>query len=424
MIVQWHKIPYPLWRREMPGWLRPLANAGLRRVTPMAADTRPPITPDTAAHYLARWGLLDGLGLDENEARERLANSQIAAALTREDDVPAPAPDGPLRLPAQWEPIEAVIVRWPVLYPEMWGLHAQMVEAISMAADAQVMIPDEAWARIIALYLAQRKQAVMERVRFVVLPTDDVWVRDYGPIVGLDVRGEQVAVNAVYDPLPHYPQARDNAMPLRWATYGEIPLRMLDLHTEGGNLWSDGAGTLLMSEDIFRRNPGLDRHTLKRMLHQTFAYEKLIITPRLRLEETGHIDLLVKLASADTVLITAAGNGLNGERLRKVHDLFGQETNAQGQKYRIFALPAPPFYLNWGIYPVWRSYTNALTVNGRVLVPVFGLAEDARALEVYQAAMPDHEIVPIDCRASVNGGGAVHCLTKEIPAARSSASMQ
>jgi agmatine/peptidylarginine deiminase len=32
--------------------------------------------------------------------------------------------------------------------------------------------------------------------------------------------------------------------------------------------------------------------------------------------------------------------------------------------------------------------------------------------------MPAHEFVPIDCRAAINGGGAVHCLTREIPAAR------
>jgi agmatine/peptidylarginine deiminase len=31
--------------------------------------------------------------------------------------------------------------------------------------------------------------------------------------------------------------------------------------------------------------------------------------------------------------------------------------------------------------------------------------------------MPDHEVIAIDSRAAANGGGGVHCLTKEIPAA-------
>jgi len=41
---------------------------------------------------------------------------------------------------------------------------------------------------------------------------------------------------------------------------------------------------------------------------------------------------------------------------------------------------------------------------------------DARALAIYRAAMPDYEIVPIDCGAAANGGGGVHCLTHELPA--------
>lgn len=77
----------------------------------------------------------------------------------------------------------------------------------------------------------------------------------------------------------------------------------------------------------------------------------------------------------------------------------------------------PPPYLNWGIYPVWRSYTNSLTVNGRVLMPVFRTGHDARALTIYQNALPDFEIVPVDCSQTANGGGAVHCLTKEVPKA-------
>ena len=61
--------------------------------------------------------------------------------------------------------------------------------------------------------------------------------------------------------------------------------------------------------------------------------------------------------------------------------------------------------------------SHALTVNGRVLVPVFGVPTDGEALRVYRDAMPGHEVISIDCAAVVNGGGAVHCLTKEVPQA-------
>jgi agmatine/peptidylarginine deiminase len=243
-------------------------------------------------------------------------------------------------------------------------------------------------------------------------------VRDYGPIVGHDADGRQVAVSAVYDPLPTYPQARDDAMPGAWAAWRGLPFRKLDWRTEGGNIWSDGAGTLIMSEDIFDRNASMTRAQTEARLHQAFAFDKLIVTRRLWREETGHVDLLVKLARPNVVMITGSSGRIQGERLHQTIQQFMKETNAAGQTYEIFVLPVVPLYLNWGVYPVWRSYTNALTVNGRVLVPVFGIDQDGRALSSYQRAFPGYDIIPIDCRVAANGGGAVHCLTKEIPAAR------
>jgi len=50
-------------------------------------------------------------------------------------------------------------------------------------------------------------------------------------------------------------------------------------------------------------------------------------------------------------------------------------------------------------------------------MPVFRVGQDARALAIYQNALPDFEIVPVDCSQAANGGGAVHCLTKEVPSA-------
>jgi agmatine deiminase len=201
----------------------------------------------------------------------------------------------------------------------------------------------------------------------------------------------------------------------RWAAHRNIPMQPLDLHTEGGNIWSDGQGTLLMSNQIFISNPYYDRDRLLEYLHTVFEFEKLIITPRLTLEETGHVDLLLKLASADTALVARADSFSTGEVLRKTRRLLERESNAKGQPYRVIELPNPSLYMNWFSYPIRRSYTNALTVNGRVLVPVYGITLDEIALRTYADAMPDYEIIPIDSHIGINGGGAVHCMTKEFP---------
>jgi len=233
--------------------------------------------------------------------------------------------------------------------------------------------------------------------------------------MGVDAQGHRVALNPTYDVLPQYPQRDDNGMGARWAAHHDIALQPLALHTEGGNLWSDGQGTLIMSSQIFYSNPYYTRETLLAYLHSLFDFEKVIITPRLTLEETGHVDLLVKLATPDTVFISAAQSFSTEEVLRKTKRLFQRERNAAGTPYQIAELPTPSLYLNWFNFTIRRAYTNALTINGCVLVPVFGIKQDDIALRTYEKYMPDYNIIPIDSSVGINGGGAVHCMTKEVP---------
>ncbi len=416
--LQFNTIPYPLWRRKLPFGLNNLIQPLAERYLAAEADLDPPITPTAMAAFMARTGLLPNV--DMRTAIDILSSDSISIAVTQPEHIQPPIPFDTsirVRLPAQWEPMETILLTWPSIYPPLWEQHAQMAEAIAPVSTVSILVTNTMWAKAARLFLSQRDKIDLRRVRLMHLPTNDIWVRDYGPVVTQNEKGEQVCVKLVFDPLPSYPQQLDNAMALRWAAHEEIPVRHLDLHLEGGNIWSDGRGTLIMASQIFHSNPGLTRTKLLDQLHNVFDFTKLIITPRLEREETGHVDLLIKLADAETVLISQAV-GANRAALRETASIFQRSTNACDQPYRIFELPTPPLYLNWGVYPVWRTYTNSLTVNGRVLVPVFGISSDAEALAVYRKAMPDFDIIPIDCAPGANGGGAVHCLTKEIAAPR------
>jgi agmatine deiminase len=418
-LLQFNTIPYPLWRRQWPGPLGGVVRRLSERYLAAGADLQPPTSEYAMAELMARYGLL-------GDERPGAARDAMRAHPARVETVanrgmqprPTESYAGIVRLPAQWEPLESVMLTWPVFYPPLWTQHAQMVEAITPVAGVQVLVSIPLWATAIQHYLTARGKADLSRVRFLLLPTDDIWVRDYGPLIGQGAGGQVVAVKAVFDPLPSYPQAQDNAMALHWAAHEEVPVKHLELHFEGGNIWSDGAGTLIVSEQVFYANPDLTAETLPARLRTVFDFDKLIVTPRLDREETGHVDLVVKLADARTVLLCGSQVAYNRPNIEAARRVFANSTNAAGERYRVIDLPMPRLYLNWGVYPVWRSYTNALTVNGRVLVPVYGVVEDIAALATYRQAMPDHDIIPIDCAASINGGGGVHCLTKEVPAGR------
>jgi len=413
--LQFRYVVYPLWRRKLPLPLKLLAQPLLHRYFPAAADHHPPATPAEMARFLVRWHIFDNLFVDEQTITRGIASVNLSLTYADHARAPQAYTGGKVRIPAQWEPMQKVLISWAILYPPLWTMHAQMAEAISQVADVEILVPSALWARAVWMYLSWRGHARMEHIHTLVLPTNDVWIRDYGPILAIDANQQLVALNHIYDPLPLYPQQDDDAMPARWSAQHEIPLLNYDLHTEGGNLWTDGAGTLLISERIFYANPYYDRDALEDYLHRFLDFEKLIITPRVAIEETGHIDLLTKLASADTVLISAPTSFTSKMALTRNKRLYQRERNAQGQPYNIVELPTPPLYFNWLAYPIRRSYTNALTINGSVLVPTFDIPEDDIALKVYEQAMPDYRIVPIDCAVAINGGGAVHCMTKEVP---------
>jgi len=412
---RFESIIYPLWRRDVPATIKPFVETVFNHFSPVYADKRAPQSPQEMARFMADWDIIPGVDLQSLSNAIYSVEVQIETA--NHDAEPRLHDGSPVRMPAQWEQTERVLISWGRMYPKMWQMHAQMAEAVSQVAIAEILAPTDLWARAIAVYLEERGRANMDNVQFLVLSTNDIWIRDYGPMMGVADDGKLVAINSTYDVLPQYPQQDDNGMGASWAAHHDIAVQPLNLHTEGGNLWSDGQGTLIMSSQIFYSNRYYTRDTMLDYLHEIFHFEKAIITPRLTLEETGHVDLLVKLASEDRVFLSKAESFSTEEVLRKVKRQFERETNAKGNPYNIVELPTPPLYLNWINFTIRRAYTNSLTVNNQVLVPVYGIKTDDEALRLYEENMPGYTIVPIDSTVGINGGGAVHCMTKEVPVA-------
>jgi agmatine deiminase len=386
-----------------------------QRFYPVQADVAPPADIDALAQWMERWGLLPAR-LPPTGARrqlEALASSPVETI--KAEGIPDRASSEILRLPAEWEPSEAVVITWPVLYPGFWGFYRDLVTAIAPVARVDVLIPHAIYALAVLAYLGEGWQDD-RRLRLMVTVSDDIWIRDYGPLTCIDKASRRVMVDAIFDP-PEMLFANDDSFPVRYAAHLGCSSRQLALHLEGGNLWSDGEGTLITTESLYARNFPMPPDDVRRQLLEGFGAETLIVVPPLRMEGTGHIDVFVKLATTDTVLVTEPRSIVNGRRMVQVAELLRASRNAAGSMYRVVALPSVPAYCNWGVSRIWPTYTNALTVNRRVLVPTYGFPErDAAALAVYRQTMPDHEIIGIDARTAANAGGAVHCLTMQIPA--------
>src|SRR5436305_9289510 len=99
------------------------------------------------------------------------------------------------RMPAEWEPHEATWIAWPHNeedWPGKFGpipwVYAEIVRHLHHGERVCLLVNDDAAAMEVRDIL-DRAQVDPARVRFVAVPTDRVWTRDYGPIFLVNADG-------------------------------------------------------------------------------------------------------------------------------------------------------------------------------------------------------------------------------------------
>jgi agmatine deiminase len=95
-------------------------------------------------------------------------------------------------------------------------------------------------------------------------------------------------------------------------------------------------------------------------------------------------------------------------------------TDVKGRPFEIVILPMPGIIggastESRAIDRLPASYANFYIANGAVLAPVFGHANDARALDILQRLFSNHRVVGINCEPLVWGMGTIHCVTQQEP---------
>ena len=61
------------------------------------------------------------------------------------------------------------------------------------------------------------------------------------------------------------------------------------------------------------------------------------------------------------------------------------------------------------------SYTNFLICNDAVIVPQYDDINDALAIEQLEKVFPQHQVVGVQTKEIVFGGGNIHCITQQQP---------
>lgn len=337
------------------------------------------------------------------------------------------------RMPAEWHPHDSTWLTWPK-DPETWPDRVEQVQNIYVEMLA-VLTPFE----IVNLLVndEETEQNVRRRcsfrgvvnTRFHHIKTVDSWIRDYGPNFLLGPKEEGAfndwSFNAwgnKYEELK-----KDDDIPRQLEKTLQLPRFVPGIVIEGGSIDVNGAGCVLTTEQCLlnpNRNPQLDRSEIEQYLKDYLGVEKVLwLGEGIVGDDTdGHIDDIARFVAPNVIVcaVEEDPNDANYEILQDNLARLRSMTDANGRHFEIVTLPMPGVVggTSTGTRDLERlpaSYANFYIANQVVLLPVFGHANDTRAVETLQRVFPDRRVFPINCEPLVWGMGTIHCVTQQQP---------
>jgi agmatine deiminase len=334
------------------------------------------------------------------------------------------------RVPAEWEPQEAVWLSWPVNLDTWPGHFGPVPEkfaeiAAAIARFQKVRINCERARQEEVVRLLRAAGADLSRVEFFDHPINDSWCRDHGPIfIKNDSTGEIAVTDWKYNAWggKYPPFDKDNQIPRRVAEALGLRRFEIPMVLEGGSIEVDGAGQLLTTEACLlneNRNPHLNREQIERQLRDNLGVDRILwLHDGIVGDDTdGHIDDLARFYRSDAIVTVREENSSdeNHAVLEENWDCLHDLRTRDGRPFELKALPMPsPVVCDGERLPA--SYANYLVINEAVLLPVFRQpGPDGLAAEILQDCFPGRAIVPIDCVDLVLGLGALHCISQQQP---------
>ena len=325
-----------------------------------------------------------------------------------------------LRMPAEWAPHERSIVCWPAR-ETMWGEHFAAAKADHAAVVAAIAAFEPVTLAVDPAQEDEARRAVPGEVDVVAVPLDDSWVRDSGPIFLTDGAGGRAGVHFGFNAWGEKftPYDADAAFGERILAHLGVPrIDATDFVLEGGSIAVDGEGTLITTEQCLlhpSRNPALDREAIEQRLKERLGVERVVWLGNGLVEDhdtDGHVDNICAWIEPGRVLLQTVGeeSDPNFELCRE----NAERLAAAGiEAVEIDALPR----LEHDGPPTVVPYVNFYVANGALIVPVCGAETDDAALELLGGLYPGREVVPVPGATLAHGGGGVHCITQQLPAA-------
>ncbi len=302
-----------------------------------------------------------------------------------------PPTGGFIRNPAEWEPSEGVIIRWPLGIPyDLIAEYSNTVTVWTICGSASSQQNAES--------AYQSNGVNMDNCEWIIASTNTYWTRDYGPWFIFSDESMEI-VDHIYN----RPRPQDDLIPSVVGSLWGMSVYGMDLTTTGGNHMSDGLGVSMSTELVYNENPSLTDAEVDSIMLEYLGNQYEVLD---YIEYSGihHIDCWAKFLNPTTVLVKDVPSGdYSHDLLNDRADQLSQMTSSWGEPYTVVRVYCP-----YG-----TAYTNSIILNDKVFVPTFNSSWDAVALQTYEDAMPGYEVIGFD--GSWLDDDAIHCRAMGVP---------
>ena len=350
------------------------------------------------------------------------------------------------RMPAEWEPHEGTWLIWPhedthkdsqLHLEHLW---LEMVRVLQEGERVHIIVPDER--RMDHLQHQLKYFRISEKnIDLQIIPNDDVWVRDCGPIFLLNESGDLAVTSWNFNGWgERYPFRKDRLVPENVAVKHGWDLFRAPITLEGGGIEVNGQGTLIATRSSIinpNRNPGIGQEEIEDTIQDYLGIEQIIwlsgasreFCDAVGSDTDMHVDGCARFVDESTVMYlwTDDESNLYYPHLRKHKEELEKASTGNRNNLTLVPLPKPKNIMYSTLVKSTKhpfenissltTYANFYIANKVVLVPVYGDVMDSTAKSIIAEHFPGREIVGIPAWATAERGGMMHCVTQQQPQA-------
>ena len=344
------------------------------------------------------------------------------------------------RMPGEWESQKSVWIIWPYNKKDWPGLFdnipevvSKIISYLSINQHVNLLIRNHKDGIKIKMILKKFKHKI-SNIKFHLIPTNRIWVRDSGPIFLInDKTNSKIILNFKFNGWAKYKDfQKDDKINFKISKITQIKKiepkvkiknKLKKIVLEGGAIDVNGQGSIILTKEcllskIQERNPGVSKFKLEKVLNKYLNVSNFIwLNKGIEGDDThGHVDDISRFVSKNTIMtaIEKNRNFKNYKNLKENLKILKNSKNTNGKKFKIIEIPMPkPLSVNNTKVPA--SYLNFYIANKIVLLPVFNDKNDKKVLLIFKKFFKSRKIIPIDCSELIWGFGAIHCMTQQEP---------